>query len=725
VAVGSFFQGAYNPKGAGRGGVQAMGAGTSGPEDDGPGNLYGSQNGPYPPEKNVGRPGEAASWRSGGMSLDEARNRNALGQVPGQPTAASGAPSGAPSWSLPGGLEAGSSGRSEVQKWSLGRGSPLFNNASNLVRMAPKGARAVDSKPAIPSLGGEAPPSRGSLVGGYGQEGRDTGNLRSAGFFARSVSPVRRRSDMNGKGGRESAQDSQPLPMRPTRASLESTNAGLHASINSAHVVRETLALKAKHLREVLTNGSGTANGAALAEADSGGLGGALSSMSLEAQLDRHLEKIRAHISVSERHQLEITTLRQDCNGQAKRAVEAVQQKSAEQELLQKGRQECSELARKARTEQLRVVMLREAFEQEQTRVGESLGRAEAFVCDLVAATEGTRKVEVEEQSLARECVSALSEIHAAEARDELATEAHLAQVRQELNSAEAAMANGSRKLPAGKQGDFAAASAAATFAKVESERHAAALVLAEERRRCHGAIQMARRCTDAENALRKETEAAREKSKAIGKLLVAALQPDGKSQKNPRSAPGRAAAILAPRLHVEQQNEESMQAAEARLRGQLKDALQGGGGTSSGARGRRLSTAADRARECSTSLAVELQQVKAELSDSKSMNLQARSRSPQPGLQQVDPDWRLDLEAAGLQRKIGKVLAAERQSYCSLLEIMNSEPRVEGGAMDSQEELSNLMQQIEALRLESAFKDEEIARLSRAKGMPAEDLVK
>lgn len=683
-----------------------MGAGTSGPEDEGIVDLYsteahGAYNGELPRDKIERHAADEARQQveaareeilksKGDASLQQATSQT----VPATASLTSGAGT---SWSLPGGLEAGgSSSRAEVQRLGLGRSSSLFSPTPNLVRMAPKGARAVDSKPVMPPAG-DSQPLKSSFVSGFSQEG----NLRSAGYFARSASPLRRR-DPKGKGAREQAQELQPLPMRPTRASLESTNAGLRASINSSHVLRETLALKAKALREALQSGSGT-----LLDLDNGGLTSALSSMSWEAQLDRQLEKIRAHVSVSERHQLEIATLRQDFDGQARRAKEAVQRKTIEQDLLQKGRQECSELARKARTEQLRVVMLREAFEQEQTRVGESLGRAESFVCDLVAATEGTRKVEVEEQSLARECVSALSEIHAAEARDELATEARLAQARQELNTAEAALANGVGKNPMmGTQAE--GLSAAAAYAKVESERHSATLSLNEERRRCQGAKEIARRCAATEDTLRKELEMAREKSKAIGKLLVAALNPDGKSSKGQRSAPGRAAAILAPRLHLEEQNEEALSTAEARLRGELEQ-MQRGGGTSSGGV-RRRTNAANRARECSTSLSTELAQVKAELTDSNSIGVTGRSRSPQPG-QQADPDWRLDLEAAGLQRKIGKVLAAERQSYCLLLEMQHSEPKVEGAQVDT-EELNGLLQQVKVLKEEASVKDEQIARL-------------
>ncbi|CAE7729372.1 unnamed protein product, partial [Symbiodinium sp. CCMP2456] len=69
-----------------------------------------------------------------------------------------------------------------------------------------------------------------------------------------------------------------------------------------------------------------------------------------------------------------------------------------------------------AKTEQLRSIMLREAFEQEQNRVGLSLGQAEAYVHDQAMETEATRRVEAEEMQVSRQHVATLNQIHAAKA---------------------------------------------------------------------------------------------------------------------------------------------------------------------------------------------------------------------------------------------------------------------------------------------------------------------
>ena len=54
--------------------------------------------------------------------------------------------------------------------------------------------------------------------------------------------------------------------------------------------------------------------------------------------------------------------------------------------------------------------------------VGLTVSQAEAYVNDLAAASEGTRRVEVEEQAVARRCVASLNELHSAIAREEMSS---------------------------------------------------------------------------------------------------------------------------------------------------------------------------------------------------------------------------------------------------------------------------------------------------------------
>jgi len=371
--------------------------------------------------------------------------------------------------------------------------------------------------------------------------------------------------------------------------------------------------------------------------------------VSLEAELDRCLDRIRFSFGVKERQHREIARLREDCKVQAQRAQAARQQREDTREKLQQASQESAELTRKAQTEQLRAVMLREAFEQEQMRVGVSLGRAEAFVCDLVAATEGTRRVEVEEQSLARECVSALSELQSARARDELETEARVLQLKRELET-----------LKAGAPLDDAAAvRATATYAKLESERHAATMELGEVRRRFHGAAAITRRRAADVSVFQRELDALKERSQKVASELSTSLSRDVDPERK-RLSHGRVAA-LKPRLRLEEAAEVALQTAEARVAGELAEA-----GSHS-----RWTASSKLAQRCSESLTGELEQVRAELSDAQA------ARHPST----TEPEAPLvNLEAAALQRKVGLALAAERAHHCRLQEELLQE-RLSRGA--------------------------------------------
>lgn len=499
-------------------------------------------------------------------------------------------------------------------------------------------------------------------------------------------------------------------PMRPTRASLETDNAVLCASVGAARALQDALAKKVRNMREALARGDisyGLGDSGSEESFSSTSLGlqaYRMQTVSLEAELDRYRDKIRAHSSVSERQRREMATLKHDSTLQGQRATTARNEATEARDRLKKCRQEVAELTRKAKTEQLRVEMLREAFEQEQTRVGVSLGRAETFVSDLVAATEGTRRVEVEEQTLARECVSALSEIHAAEARDELAADSDCRRLRKELNLAEVALSeNSSQEHPNGGKEDMAAAiAAAAAYANVQSERHAAATELSDARRRCHAVSLIARRCRTNEAELRKDAEAVAAEFNALAS--------EGKAK-------DKASSTRTPRMQLEEAAEAAMRKAEVKIAGIISAAQQKGLDLGSGRR--QLSPLADSARQCSRSFGMELELVRTQLGEMRAVSVPPSSGSGQA-------DWQLDLEAAGLQRRLGKVLASERERYCQLLEarlrsgqlhpkdlcVSTSSP---SKAVAEDKSVNMLQAQVKVLRTELNLKDAEIDRLTKA----------
>jgi hypothetical protein len=389
-------------------------------------------------------------------------------------------------------------------------------------------------------------------------------------------------------------------------------------------------------MREALIRGD-----AAGAFQDSDGFGSAqgiqshrAQAVALEAELDRYRDKIRAHMSVSERQRREMSILRVDSSIQGQRSSAAHKECVEARERLQKGRQECAELHRKAKTEQLRVVMLRDAFEQEQTRVGVSLGRAESFVSDLVAATEGTRRVEVEEQSLARECASALSEIHAAEVQDELAAESEVRRLKRDLLAAEASLARNDG-LEGMAIGSGLSASSTMTYAAVQSEYYAAAAQLSEAQKRCDNASVVALRYLAKEADVRMTVEGLRDMLSSFTREVQQRQE-------------------VSPRSELEEAAEVTFRQAEAKIAGLVALAQRSQSE-------RQHSPGVDCARECANKFGNELDKVRAQLMEQQTF--------PKGSSGFSDPDWRLDLEAAGLQRRLGKVLAAEREMYCQVLE--------------------------------------------------------
>ncbi|CAJ1460190.1 unnamed protein product [Effrenium voratum] len=410
--------------------------------------------------------------------------------------------------------------------------------------------------------------------------------------------PVRRPSSLD--VGCPSRPQDLFAPLRSTRAAQESTLASLRATVLSSQAAYEKL----------------------LAQADSCTSGpvhdlkGRLESLKAKAALDQG--KLQDHAGVIQQQEIEIAALRDDLALHTQRVEAASQRLRETQDKLEEAQQENAELSRQAKTEQLRSTMLREAFEQEQTRVGLSLGHAEAQVSDLAAATEGTRRIEVEEQAVARECVTALNEIHAAQAREELATEARLTQLLHELGLAKAAAA--------------------------ETKTAGDDQVVAEFRRRSqeHAAV-VRRRVQDAQTFRRKLQEVQQQAADVSHRLA----QKEGMGG---RSA--LANANLSTRLRLEEAEEATLQVAEARLQGELADARAGSFAVEDFDSYEDL---LENGKRHASALAEELEVLRSELS--------AFSAAPR------NADAGDDLMAAGLQRRVGSTLAAQRESQCLLQE--------------------------------------------------------
>lgn len=317
---------------------------------------------------------------------------------------------------------------------------------------------------------------------------------------------------------------------RPSRAKIESVHAGLRAAVCNAQAAYDQSVLQSLELRAAIARSSyqfDVHSQSSRVPSQSSGHGfGALARNGSDVQsqnsrignnqhvrpcgvpqllLDLERKRRRSDHAGEEvrRQHGQLALFRKDLLVQEERASLARQQRDELSESLASGNQQCSDLARKYKTEQLRASMLQEAFEQEQSRVGLSLGRAESLVCDLVAATEGTRRVEVEEQAMQRQCASAISELEASSAEAGEEAELHIQRLRRELEDASQAPSD---------------------LALVETQRHAAVVELAEARRRTRGAAATARRRAADAAAQRAAVEALEQRAAKTAEDLRAHL---------------------------------------------------------------------------------------------------------------------------------------------------------------------------------------------------------
>lgn len=276
---------------------------------------------------------------------------------------------------------------------------------------------------------------------------------------------------------------------RPTRAKLESVHAGLRAAVCNAQSTYDGLLSTVLGLRGALASGGvhgdvQSQNHSQSAPDEPNQLVQHLSVPELQMDHDRKRGRSDALKEKVKRQQSLLGSLRQECHAQEERAIWARRQRDEMSESLSNVNQEHGDLVRKAKTEQLRAAMLREAFEKEQSRVGLSLERAETLeAC----------KIEVEEQAMSRECASAVAEMEAARAPEDEFMEAQVQRLTRELQYAQRAAQSAAQSAD---QGAIAAQERANTLdvTLVETQRHAAVVELEEARRRCRGATATARK---------------------------------------------------------------------------------------------------------------------------------------------------------------------------------------------------------------------------------------
>ncbi|CAK9061148.1 unnamed protein product [Durusdinium trenchii] len=375
-------------------------------------------------------------------------------------------------------------------------------------------------------------------------------------------------------------------PMKGTRAAQESTIATLRAQVLHAQQSYERLVASADACRNLVRGGT------------------------LEVQADMDQDKIQGQASLIQQQEVELSALRDGLALQQQRHAAALQRFRETQEKLEEAQNEAAELSRQAKTEELRSTMLREAFEQEQNRVGHSLIQAESSVNDLALATESTRRFEFEESAVQRECAQALNEVQTQAAREELAHEAKMAQLVRELESAKSAHAAAARPT-------------------LDVPRAAALLTELRRGAREHGLIAR-KRAADAQ-AHRKVLEAVRFRANQLNRDLV--------------KKEGWAPTALTSRLRLEA-DEAALEVAELRLQTELTDAEAGNSYEDDYSYEELLQRGTDQARLLSS----ELESLREQLNSQRAII--ANHSTPSS-----------NLLAAGLQRRVGQSLAAQREA--------------------------------------------------------------
>jgi len=202
---------------------------------------------------------------------------------------------------------------------------------------------------------------------------------------------------------------------------------------------------------------------------------------------------------------------------------------------------------------------------------------------------------------------------------------------------------------------------ASSAHAKLESERHAVTMELAEVRRKSQGAAALVRnRAADASVFMR-EICVLGSKSQEVARLLSGSHSKEDVGDR--RLLTGRIA-TLQPRLSLEEAAEAALRMSEARIASELAELRRGDKPLGTGRIDVRLRSAASAklAQQCADSWAAELKGVRVELSHSSAAI--GRGAPPDP----PKAPW-ADLEAAGLQRQVGLALAAEREHRCKLHE--------------------------------------------------------
>merc|ERR1719313_2949601 len=166
----------------------------------------------------------------------------------------------------------------------------------------------------------------------------------------------------------------------------------------------------------------------------------------------------------------------------------------------------------------------------------------------------------------------------------------------------------------------------------------------------------------------------------------------------------------MALQLALQGKSKESLQQCEQKVAGLLQAAQLEGLDLRRG-QSRVHSPGADVARQCLMAFGNELELVRSELSET--------ARSVSPRRPASGADIAMDMDAAKLQRELGKVLAAERETYCQLVEarfhVGELNPLGSLAATSDAHSIENLRQRVEQLTRDLHQKDAESERLRKS----------
>lgn len=228
---------------------------------------------------------------------------------------------------------------------------------------------------------------------------------------------------------------------QPTRADLDSEHARLSAAVQLAQAENDRLELEAETLRSMLAKDTMARSGQEDGP-NSHSIGVHIAQLhkvigDRSAQVDRLTGQAR-------RLESELLFLMEDCTAVVLRAGELQDLRDQQRLELEELQGDAEDLERQLLAEQLRVVMLRSAYEEEQPALGRSLDAAEVMCQHVSRASRDVYAFEQEERAAAQAFIEAAREAEAGEEEDEAVASERLGELTAELEAAELLLQGGS-----------------------------------------------------------------------------------------------------------------------------------------------------------------------------------------------------------------------------------------------------------------------------------------